>query len=125
MHSVAKGCSILLAAALSAAGQSGQPTPVFSGDGIGAVGRSAKVLAPGMVLTLYGRHLASEPVCGQPKAQPALEFCGVRVLMGASPAELLYVSSGQINFKIPSDAPTEGYALLRVCVGMVCSAPLR
>jgi hypothetical protein len=124
MHSVAKGWSILLATALSAAGQSDQPTPVFSRDGIGAIGRSANVLAPGMVLTLYGGHLASEPVCGQPKAQPALEFCRVRVLIGTNPAELLYVSSGQINFKIPANVPTEGYSPLQVCIGTVCSAPL-
>jgi hypothetical protein len=48
MHTVVKGCSILLAAVLSSAGQSDPPTPVFSR----AVGRSAIVLAPGMVLTL-------------------------------------------------------------------------
>jgi hypothetical protein len=77
-----------------------------------------------MVLTLYGGHLASEPVCGQTKTQPALEFCGVRVLIGTGPAELLYVSSGQINFKIPADVPAEGFASMRVCVGTVCSAPL-
>ena len=79
------------------------------------------MLAPGMVLMLYGGHLAVEPVCGPPKVQPALEFCGVRVLIGANPAELLYVSSGQINFRIPADSNIEGYAPLRVCAGTVCS----
>ena len=77
-----------------------------------------------MVLVLYGGHLASEPVCGQPAVQPTLELCGVRVLIGTSPAELLYVSSGQINFKIPADVPMESFAPLRVCVGAVCSAPV-
>ena len=77
-----------------------------------------------MVLTLYGGHLAPEAICGQPRVQPALEMCGVRVLIGDSPAELLYVSSGQINFKIPGDVPAEGFAELRVCVGAVCSAPV-
>jgi hypothetical protein len=120
----AKAGSLLLVAVLSAAGQSGRPVPVFSRDGIGAAGRSANVLAPGMVLMLYGGHLASEPVCGQPKTQPALELCGVRVLLGARPAELLYVSAGQINFRIPADVSLEGYAPLQVCVDAVCSAPL-
>jgi hypothetical protein len=123
MHAVAIACpSILLLAALPSAGQSTQPIPVFTRDGIGAVGRSANVLAPGMVLVLYGGHLASVSVCGKPKVQPTLELCGVRVLIGNSPAELLYVSSGQINFRVPADVPTEGFASLRVCVGAVCSA---
>jgi hypothetical protein len=74
---------------------------------------------------LYGAHLAPDPVCGQPTVQPALELCGVRVLIDTTPAELLYVSSGQINFKIPTDVPTDGFALLRVCVGAVCSSPVR
>jgi hypothetical protein len=81
MHAVAIGCSILLLAALPSAGQSTQPIPVFSMESIGAVGRSVKVLAPGMVLVLYGGHLAPESVCGQPTAQPALELCQVRVLV--------------------------------------------
>src|ERR1035441_410364 len=100
MHSLAAGCSILLAAALSSAGQSDQPTPVFSRDGIGAVGRSANVLAPGMVLTLYGGHLASEPVCGQTKTQPALEFCGVRVLIGDRKSTRLNSSHLGISYAV-------------------------
>jgi hypothetical protein len=78
-----------------------------------------------MVLVIYGDHLASEPVCGQPAVHPSLELCGVRVMIGASPAELLYVSSSQINLKIPADVPTEGVAPLRVCVGTACSTPVR
>jgi len=124
MRAVARGCSILLLAVLPSAGQPAQPIPVFSTESIGAVGRSTKVLAAGMVLVLYGGHLASEPVCGQPTVQPALELCGVRVLIGTSPVELLYVSSGQINFRIPADVPTDGFAALRVCVGAVCSTPV-
>ena len=76
------------------------------------------------MLVLYRGHLASEPVCGRPTVQPALEICGVRVLIGTSPAELLYVSSSQINFKIPGGVPMEQFAPLRVCVGPVCSDPL-
>ena len=124
MRAVARGGSILLLAVLPFAGQSTQPIPVFSRESIGAVGRIAKVLAPGMVLMLYGGHLAPEPVCGQPAVQPALELYGVRVLIDTAPAELLYVSSGQINFKIPPDVPMEGFAPLRVCVGAACSTPV-
>jgi hypothetical protein len=77
-----------------------------------------------MVLTLYGSHLAFAPTCDQPKVQPTLEYGGVRVLIGTSPAELLYVSPGQINFKIPADVLTEGSVPLSVCADTVCSAPL-
>ena len=119
-----RSASILLFLASSSSGQSSQQVPVFSREGIGAVGRNANVLAPGMVLTLYGSYLAPEPVCGQPADKPALQLCGVRVLLGSSPAELLYVGSGQINFTIPADAPREAWAPLRVCVGTVCSAPV-
>lgn len=120
----ARGCSILLLAVLACAGQSTRPAPVFDRQGIGAVGRSAQVLAPGMVLMLYGGHLAPQSVCGQPAVQPARELCGVRVLLDTVAAELLYVGESQINFKIPEDAPAERYAPLRVCVGAVCSAPV-
>jgi hypothetical protein len=119
-----RGCALLLFIALSSRGQPTQPVPVFNRDGIGAIGRSANVLAPGMVLTLYGAYLAPEPVCGQPAVKPAPQLCGVRVLLGEVPAELLYVSAGQINFTIPDDAPTESLAPLRVCVGELCSLPL-
>ncbi len=118
-------CLILAATVLSSPGRSAQSIPVFTREGIGAIGRSANVLAPGMVLVIYGKYLAPQHICGQPEAPPAQELCGVRVLIDNSPAELLYVSSGQINFKIPADAPTEGFALLRVCVGAVCSTPVR
>ncbi len=75
---------------------------------------------------MYGGHLAPEAAgCGQPNAQPVLEVCGVRVLIDTTPAELLFVSSGQINFKIPKDVPADGFAPLRVCLGTVCSAPVR
>jgi hypothetical protein len=124
IRAVARGCSILLLAVLPFTGQSTQPAPAFNREGIGAVGRSTNVLAPGLVLMLYGEHLASQPTCGQPTVQPALELCGVRVLIDTIPAELLFVSSGQINFRIPADAPVEGFAPLRVCAGGACSAPV-
>src|SRR5258708_37134109 len=94
MRAVARGCSILLLAVLPSVGQSTQPIPAFSRESIGAVGRSAKVLAPGTVLVLYGGHLGPEPGCGQLTAQPSLELCGGLVLVYTVPAELLYGRSG-------------------------------
>lgn len=77
-----------------------------------------------MILEVYGSNLASEPSYVRPAVVPALEMCGVRVLLGSVPAELLYVSSRQINFKIPAGAPTETFVPLRVCAGVVCSTPV-
>jgi uncharacterized protein (TIGR03437 family) len=78
-----------------------------------------------MVVELYGQHLAPEPWCGQarmPKTPYPREICGVRVLVGSSPSELLYVGPAQINLKIPADAPVEGTSPFQVCIGKVCSA---
>jgi hypothetical protein len=80
-----------------------------------------------MPVELYGQHLAPEPWCGQnntPAAPYPLEVCGVRVMVGTSPAGLMYVGPGQINFKVPADAPAGGSAPVQVCVRGVCGAPV-
>jgi hypothetical protein len=104
------------------------PTPVFTRENMVPLqGNRAKLLAPGMVVELYGQHLAAEPWCGENATPPApypVEVCGVRVMVGASPAGLMYVGPVQINFKIPADAPAEGSAPIQVCVRGVCSAPV-
>jgi hypothetical protein len=48
----------------------------------------------------------------------------VRVLVGDSPAGLMYAGPKQINLVIPDDAPTLGTAPMRVCVREVCSDPV-
>lgn len=83
-----------------------------------------RLLAPGMILTIYGDHLAPQENC--PEAIPQNgpypeEACGVKVLVGDRPAGLLYVSFRQLNFKIPEDAPAEGTAAIQVCVRESCS----
>lgn len=116
-----------LAACAAVAAQAPRPVPIFSSESIRVVGRNSKLLAPGMVLELYGQHLSPEPWCGQeriPKAPLPLELCGVRVLINSTPAELMFVGPGQINFKIPAGVPAEGAAPFRVCVAETCSAPV-
>lgn len=119
----------LLAAfvACSAFAQTPQPIPFFTSNSIRPLGNGTSLLAPNMVLELYGRNLASDLSCEKvrfPKPPLPLEHCGVRVLVGSSPAGLMYVSPHQINLTIPEDAPTEGTAPIRVCLGAVCSAPV-
>jgi hypothetical protein len=77
-----------------------------------------------MIVTIYGEHFAG---CSLPIPQNGpypIEACGLRVLVGASPAGLLYVGEKQINLKIPAHAPAEGTAPLKVCVRDVCSDPV-
>jgi hypothetical protein len=104
------------------------PTPVFTREGILRPGtNAANRLAPGNVVELYGQHLAPEPWCAENNTPPApypVEVCGVRVMVGTTPSELLFVGPGQINFKIPADAPTAGPVSIRVCVRGVCGAPV-
>ena len=122
-----RGFLIPCLAAFSAAAQTAQPVPAFGRDNILPHGRETKLMAPGMVLELWGRNLAPLPWCGaEQKPAPPLphEICGVRVLIGSRPAELMYVSGGQINLKIPEDVPAEGIEPFQVCVGSVCSEPV-
>jgi hypothetical protein len=44
----------------------------------------------------------------------ATELCSVQVMFGETPSGLLYVQDGQINFKVPQDAPMDGPAPVRV-----------
>jgi len=120
---------VLLPAAFALFAQPPQtPTPVYTREGVVPLqGNSAKLLAPGMVVELYGQHLAPEPWCGQPAMPPApypTDICGVRVMIGDAPAGLMFVGPGQINFKIPSGVPLEGSAPIRVCVRGACGAPV-
>jgi uncharacterized protein (TIGR03437 family) len=75
------------------------------------------MVVPGTNLTIYGRNLAPPPgQCGAayPASTYPKEFCGTQVLLGDTPAELLYVSDTQINFKVPEDAPQSGTVDIRV-----------
>ena len=119
---------VLLPAAFALFAQPPQTAPLYTREGLVPLqGNRAKLLAPGMVLELYGQHLAPEPWCGQNAMPPApypSDVCGVRVMVGATPAGLMFVGPGQINFKIPAAAPAEGSAPIQVCVRGVCGAPL-
>jgi hypothetical protein len=118
-------CSLLLIAGVALAQI---PAPEFTRDGIVPFqsGRP-RMLAPGMIVELYGEHLGPTPPCDAPIPQNgpySTEACGVRVTVGERPAALLFVSEKQINLKIPADAPDEGVAPIQICVHDVCSQPV-
>ncbi|MEO8099023.1 MAG: hypothetical protein ABI811_15075 [Acidobacteriota bacterium] len=102
-------------------------------------------LLPGRMVTIYGGELGPAATCvgvADPAkletasplrpVQTRLEIlvypvtlCGVRVLIDDTPAGLLYVSEGQINFKVPQTTPMDGTAELRVEYRGELSEPLQ
>lgn len=101
--------------------------PEFTAAGVARGTRPARMVVPGTNLTIYGRNLAPPPgQCGAayPVSTYPKEFCGTQVLLGDAPAELLYVSDTQINFKVPQDAPQSGTVDIRVVYKGQFSQPL-
>ncbi len=101
--------------------------PVFSASGVARGTRPARMVVPGTILTIYGGNLGPWPgKCtgiSRPSNWPR-EFCGTQVLIGDMPAELLYVSHDQINFKVPQDSPREGIVDVRVVYNGQFSQPV-
>ena len=81
-------------------------------------GRELVALAPGRVASIYGQNLGPAQPCNgaaEPNRQlfPA-ELCETVVRVGGVAAGLLYVSAGQINFKVPQSAQTQGQTNIQV-----------
>ncbi len=118
---------LLMQAALSA------PPNYTSGSVLPSGARESAPLAPGMLVTIYGERLGpAQPCAGTPDpirretpspARPnqtrvetqvfPKQLCGVEVRVRNVPAGLLYVSSNQINLKIPQETPVTGFAQVR------------
>ena len=86
------------------------PAPLYAASSIvNAATPKSEQLAPGTLATLYGSHLAlttravTEADIKNGLLPTALPGTGVRVVVGAAVAPLLYVSPAQINFLVPSD----------------------
>jgi hypothetical protein len=101
--------------------------PTFSAAGIVPYpGTPGGPLAPGIIVTIYGERLASRR-CSEIK-QIAGRYpesaCQTVVLAGDKPAQLMYVSTNQINLKLPEDLPRDAVVLLRVVREGVSSSPV-
>ncbi len=82
---------------------------------------------PNDVTALYGRNLAPVAACAYPAPVSGIyptEVCGVQLIVAGVPAQLLAVLNGQINFKVPTEAPTSGEAAIVVTVRGVSSQPV-
>ena len=91
-------------------------------------------LIPGRIASIYGEHLGPETPCTGPADplrretpnplrpnQTLIEtqvfpekLCDTQVRVGGVPAGLLYVSAGQINFKVPQQTPVSGTTEVQV-----------
>jgi uncharacterized protein (TIGR03437 family) len=77
------------------------------------------LLAPGMLLTLYGVNLgAPAPVLGEAQnGRLPTRLAGVEVTVNGIAAPLLYVSPTQINLQVPNRVGTSGRAVVEVRQG--------
>ena len=85
-----------------------------------------RFLQPGQFLEIYGTGLAPSAFCDQPipnNGPYPLKACDVFVTAGGLAAGLLYVSSGQINVKLPENLPDAPEPVL-ICVHGQCSEPV-
>jgi hypothetical protein len=101
------------------------------------------MLAPGMIVSIYGDHLGPAEGCqgygdqqhwetpapdnpfhiwGRLAIYPTL-LCGVQVKIGEAFAGLLWAQKQQINFQVPTDVPFGGSAEIRVIKDGAASDP--
>ena len=101
------------------------PPPQFTPEGVVGQARAGN-LVPGAGMSIYGRYLGSSPSACAASADSlyAGNACDTQVLIGDKPAHLLFVSEGQINFKVPLDVPPSDGAELRVVYRGQSSLPL-
>ena len=122
--------------------------PAFRSDRvIPSFGDVPLMLAPGMLVSIYGSNLGPATGCqgyGDQKHWDTLpadnpfgvweriaiyptNLCDVRVMVGNTAAGLTWVQAEQINFQVPQDVPFGGSADLRVIYRGAASdpAPLR
>jgi uncharacterized protein (TIGR03437 family) len=75
---------------------------------------SAAPVAPGAIVSLFGRNLAGATATA-PELPLPRRLAGTRVLVNGAPAALFYASPTQINFQLPGNVPV-GRGLVRVQV---------
>lgn len=85
-----------------------------------------ELLRPGMLVSIYGRHLGPGSGCVPPRMtypEPT-ELCGATVVVGREKSSLLYVQDLQINLRVPYTAASEGLIDFVVTYQGLSSAPV-
>lgn len=101
--------------------------PVFAAGGIvNAFGGRAGPIAPGQIVSIYGRALG--PQTGMSFAfeggRLPISGSGVSVTFNGLPAPLLYARADQLNVQVPYDLPPGTQASVVVTTGEAASAPV-
>jgi len=129
--------------ALPSAAQSNRPH-FYADRVIPSFGDTPLMLAPAMLVSIYGDNLGPEEGCRGYGDQQRVEtlppdnpfgawdriviyptsLCGVQVKIGEVFAGLLWAQNKQINFEVPKDVPFGGTAELRVIKDGVASDPV-
>jgi uncharacterized protein (TIGR03437 family) len=118
--------------AITAAGASNSPqtiplsltvtnNPTISNRGIVSAADYRPLLTRGSVASIFGSALANATAAAATVPLPRT-LGGVRVTVNGTDAPLWYVSSGQINFQVPFEAPLQGAASVIVYRDGVASA---
>ena len=82
-------------------------------------------LAPGLIAALYSTGQTGQfggSTVSAPSIPLPTQLNGVEVMVNNTPAPLFFASPGQINFEVPSNAPTSGTAdiqVIQVATGLV------
>jgi hypothetical protein len=97
-----------------------RPAPYINNDGIvRADSNKAGIVEPGIIISIYGRDFGAVNGC----SGPALDLCGVQVLLDGKPIEIQHVNDVQINARIPDGVPSQRTSRLTVVSGGHTSDP--
>jgi len=93
----------------------GAPAVQFGGvvDAANYCIRANCYLAPGSLVSMFGSQLANQTVAAAATPLPTT-LATTQVLVNGTPAELVYVSYGQINFRLPSAPPNAARWIISV-----------
>jgi hypothetical protein len=98
-------CALLPAVALAQA-------PSFQAEHVYYVDHPVP-LAPGLIFSIFGDNLGPSTGCATDHDEKGVypkTLCQTQVLVGGVAAELLWVQTGQINFRVPEQTPVQGTA---------------
>jgi uncharacterized protein (TIGR03437 family) len=81
-----------------------RPKPAIRRQGVVSTGDYSAVVAPGSLVSIFGRNLAASPKTASAMPLP-LELGGLQVRVDGQDCPLLFVSPDQVNTQIPYGVP--------------------
>ena len=93
--------------------------PALNGTPLNAASYEPEA-AEGMLMTIFGRNLSP----GTQTAKPAMQMLGVRATLNGAPLQLLFVTPGQLAFRLPNGAASGDFRVQHAGVESA-AVPLR